>query len=195
MRKLLGKILGETLENIKQFIKSYIETYQESVNIHNTDFMREILMYSNKLKTIHIYDHSRDNVGHSVENLSNNEIQENPKELFKQMSSILNDLEDTKNSTKQVKTHRILTKCYFVSVRKIVQDFVPKLIKHRMLQTVLIAFENRMNQEVFVPYVVQRTFDKVLNEEESVKEDRLKTEEMLKAVNEALNIMVEIQII
>lgn len=156
--------------------------------------MRELLRFSNKMKRKQFFGQYGSSIRFPVECLLN-ETEENPKELYKQMSSMLNDLEDTQDSTKQVKTHRIMTECYFVSVRKIIQDFVPKRIKHRMLQTVLTAFENRMHQEVFVPYVIQRAFDKVLIEEESVKEDRLRTEEMLKAVDEALNIMVEIQII
>lgn len=194
MRKVLGKILGETLDDIKIFIKSYIEIYQESINTYNEDFMREIVRLSNKIKkTNYLWRHGS-NPKITVEYLPTGH-EEDPKELSKLMFDALNDLEDTDESTKQVKTHRILTECYFNTVRKVVQDFVPKCIKHRMLQTVLSTFESRMHQEVFVPYVVERAFDRVLVEEESVKEDRQKTEEMLKTVDKALNIMVEIQII
>ncbi|VVC44003.1 Dynamin GTPase effector,Dynamin-type guanine nucleotide-binding (G) domain,Dynamin, GTPase region [Cinara cedri] len=192
VRKVLGKILGETLDNIKWFIRSYIETYQESVNTYNTDFMREILRFSNQRKKERLLEQFGPNVKLSAEY---NEYEEDPKELSKQMLATLNNLEDTSNSTKEVKAHRILVECYFVSVRKIVQDFVPKRIKYKMLQKVLDTFESRMHQEVFVPYVVEQAFDRVLVEEESVKEDRVKAEEMLKAVDKALNIMVEIQII
>lgn len=193
VRRVLEKILGETQDDIKRFIKSYLETYQESVNTQNEDFMREIVKYANRLKKRHFLRHYGSNATFPVECLQN-ETEEDPKELYKQMFATIGDLEDTQDTTKQVKSHRILTECYFVFVRRIVQDFVPKRIKHRMLQTVLTTFESRLQQEVLVPYVVERAFDRVLVEEESVKEDRQKAEEMLKAVHKALDIMVEIQI-
>lgn len=194
MREVLSKILGETLDDVKNFIRSYIETYQESINTYNVDFMKEIVRYSNKIKKTNFLWRHRSSPKMQVEYLQN-EYEEDPNELSKLMFYLLNDLEDTEESTKQVKTHRLLVECYFITVRKIVLDFVPRRIKHRMLHTVLNTFESRMHQEIFVPYVVERAFDKVLVEEESVKEDRQKTEEMLKAVDKALNIMVEIQII
>lgn len=186
--------MGETLDDVKRFIKSYIETYQESVNTYNAEFMQEIMRFSNREKKENFIKVHGPHTKMSADYFRN-ESEENPKKLSELMLSILNNLADTNDCTKQVKAHRILVECYFLSIRKIVRDFVPKCIKHRMVQTVLTTFENRMHQEVFVPYMVERAFDRVLVEEESFKEDRMKTEEMLKAVDKALNIMVEIQII
>lgn len=194
---MLGRVVGETLDDIKRFVRSYIETYQESVNTQNAEFMHEIVRRSNRLKRKHFQHKYGPNVKVPVE-FQRDETEDDPRELFRLVSGALHDLDDASDDGgggKQVKWHRVLAECYFAFVRGVVQDYVPKRIKHRMVHTVLAAFESRMHAEVFVPYVVDRAFDRVLVEEDGAKEDRLKAEEMLKAVDKALDIMVEIQVI
>lgn len=192
MRRALTKMLEDTLTSIKEFISSYIETYQASLNTTNPDFILELVKSSNTIQDAFISTHITNKKG-----LSNDEFvkaeEERTKQLFKQILSGINDLDETLESSKQVKMHKNLTRCYFDFVRKIVRDFVPKRVLHKMVNHVLNNVDHYMHDFVFMPYVVNRSMDQVLTEEESVVDDRNRAEQMLIAVNKALKTMMDIQ--
>lgn len=185
-------MVEDSLKSIKEFIQSYIETYQASLNTTNPDFISELGKFSNVIQDTFVSTTITNKKGLSNDEFTKAE-EERTKQLFKQILSGLNDLDETLESSKQVKMHRYLTRCYFEFVRKNVRDFVPKRIIFRMVKYIVNNIDHYMHQFVFTPYVVNRSIDQVLVEVESVIEDRNRADQMLNAVNKALKNMVDIQ--
>ncbi|XP_060856952.1 dynamin-1-like protein [Metopolophium dirhodum] len=185
VRNVLITILDENLTNLKESIISHIETYQTCLNITNPLFLLK-LVRSSKVKcntvdfngTLHDvlkiidddddYDDDDDNDGS-------------------------NDADKTIEISKQVKIHKRLTYCYFEFIREILGDFVPKIIQHKMVNLVLDNFELNLNEKVFIPYVLNQSFDEVLVEEDGIVEHRIKVKQLFDAVNKALQNMIDIQ--
>lgn len=187
-------MVENTLKSIKDFIKSYIETYQASLNTTNPDFISELCKFSNVIQDMFELTAMTNKKG-----LSNDEFvkaeKERTKQLFKQILSGLNDLDHTLETSKLVRLHRNLTRCYFEFVRKNVRDFVPKRIIHKLVKHVVNNIDGYMHEFVFTPYVVNRSIDQVLVEVESVIDDRNRAVQMLNAVNKALKTMEDVQCI
>lgn len=122
----------------------------------------------------------------------NNMAQTHKFEIFKKLLAGINDDENkTSMMTKYIKLHRDLADCYFRYVRKIVQDFVPKCIKHTMINLFVKDFDKRLCTEIF--QTLENSIDEILLEEYSVLEDKKETETKLDAVNKALKNMLDIQ--
>lgn len=185
-------MLEDTLINVKDFIKSYIETYQACLNTTNSDFILELVKSSNVVQDAFLSMHITNKKG-----LSNDEFikaeQERTKQVFKQILSGLNDLDETLECSKQVKIHRNITQCYFEFVRKIVLDFVPKRIIHKMVKYVTNNIDHYMHKFVFTPYVLNQSISQVLAEDENTVEERNRASQLLNAVNKALKTMVNVQ--
>lgn len=185
-------MLEDTLASIKEFIESYIETYQACLNTTNPDFIMELVKSSDVIQDAFISTHVTNKKG-----LTNDEFikaeEERTKQLFKQILSGINDLDETLESSKQVKMHRDLTRCYFEFARKNVRDFVPKRIIFKMVNYVLNNIDHYMYEYVFTPYVVGQSIEQVLTEDTQAVEDRKRAESLLQAVNKAIKTMVDIQ--
>jgi len=185
-------MLEDTSIRIKEFITSYIQTYQACLDTTNPDFILELVKSCDVIQDAFVSTHITNKRG-----LSNDEFmkaeEERTKQLFKQILSGLNDLDETLESSKQVKMHRDLTRCYFEFVRKNVRDFVPKRIIYKMVNHVLDNIDHYMHEYVFTPYVVNRSIDQVLIEEDTIVYERNRTEKLLHAVNKALKSMMDIQ--
>jgi len=187
-------MLDDKLTNIKEFIKSYIETYQTCLNTTNPNFLFQLVKSSTKMQESFITSYMSDSIKTNVGSEEVEGDEENLKiQQFKQMLSGLNDLDNTVETSKQVKIHRCLTQCYFDFIREIIRDFVPKRIHHKMVKLILDDFEHHLDEFVFTPYVLNRSFDEVLVEEDGVIENRSRVEKLLDAVNKALKNMVDIQ--
>jgi len=191
-------MLDDKLTDIKEFIKSYIETYQTCLNTTNPNFLFQLVKSSTEMQDSYITSYMsnsvKPNVGSEKDEDGEEKDDENLKiQQFKQMLCGLNDLDSTLETSKQVKIHRCLTHCYFDFIREIIRDFVPKRIHHKMVKLILDDFEYHLHEYVFTPYVISRSFDDVLAEEDGVIEDRNRVEQMLNAVNKALKNMVDIQ--
>lgn len=190
MKIVLNKMLENTLKSIKGFIITYIETYQSSLNTTNPDFILELVKSSDVIQGAFVSTSVTNKKG-----LSNDEFlraeEERIKQLFKQILSGVNDLDETLESSKQVKLHRNLTRCYFDFIRKNVRDFVPKHIIYKMVNHVLNNIDHYMHDFVFTPN--NRSIDLVLAEEGNIVENRIRAEQMLNAVNKGLKTMMDIQ--
>lgn len=185
-------MLEDTLISVKDFVKSYIETYQACLNTTNSDFILELVKSSDAVQDAFLSMHTTNKKG-----LSNDEFikaeEERTKQLFKQILSGLNDLDETLECSKQVKIHRNITRCYFEFIRKIVLDFVPKRIIHKMVKYVLNSIDHYMHKFVFTPYVLNQSIGQVLVEDEHIIEKRNRVSQLLNAVNKALKTMVDVQ--
>jgi len=192
-------MLDENLNNLKDFIKSFIETYQSCLNTTNPNFLFQLVRSSTEMQDENIsafMNNTSKNIDDQKFVISeDNEKKESEKkiQLFKQMLSGLNDSDNNIETSKQVKIHKSLTQCYFDFMRETIGDFVPKRIQHKMVKLVLDTFEQELDEKVFTPYVINRSFEEVMTEEEDVIDERQKIEEMLNAVNIALKNMVDIQ--
>ncbi|KAL4107245.1 hypothetical protein QTP88_017629 [Uroleucon formosanum] len=198
VRNVLHKMLDDKLTNIKEFIESYIETYQTCLNTTNPKFLFQLVKSSTEMQESFITFYMSNPIGDSIKSNRDSEGEEKDEENlkiqhFKQMLSGLNDLDYTIGTSKQVKIHRCLTQCYFDFIREIILDFVPKRIYHKMVKLILDDFEHHLDEFVFTPYVINRSFDEVLVEEDGIIEDRNNVEKMLDAVNKALKNMIDIQ--
>jgi len=191
-------MLDEKLTDLKEFIKSYIETYQTCLNTTNPNFLFQLVRSSTEMRDENIATYIS-NTNKITANqkfvISEDEREENENQIqqFKLMLSGLNDLDNSIETSKQVKIHKCLTQCYFDFIREIVRDFVPKRIHHKMVKLVLDEFEHELDENVFTPYVINRSFDEVMVEDEGAVDERKRVEEMLNAVNIALKNMVDIQ--
>lgn len=187
-------MLGEKLDDIKEFIKSYIETYQTCINTKNPDFLLQLVKSSPEIQETYVSTHLENMLNDSDEtNIVLKKKEQISMQLFKQMLTGLNDLDESMETSKQVQMHRNLTLCYFEFTKKNIRDFVPKRIQHKMVNLVLDDFENHLIEFVFTPYLINQSFDKVLVEADGVIEDREQAEKLLNAVNKALKNMVDIQ--
>lgn len=184
-------MLEETLTSIKEFLTSYIETYRACLNTTNPDFILELV------KSSDVHDAFLSAFITNKKGMSNDEFlkaeEERIRQLFKQILSGLNDLDETLETSKQVRMHRNLTRCYFEFVRRNVRDFVPKRIIYKMVKYVLNNIDRHMHEFVFTPYIVNRSIDQVLTEEENFVDDRNRAEQLLAGVNMALKSMMDIQ--
>jgi len=187
-------MLDDKLTSIKEFIRSYIETYQTCLNTTNPNFLFQLVKSSTEMQDSFITSFMNNPIKNNEDSEQDEDEQDEVKiQQFKQMLSGLNDLDNTIETSKQVKIHRCLTQCYFDFIREIIRDFVPKRIHHKMVKLVLDDFEHHLDEFVFTPYVLNRSFDEVLAEEEGIIEDRNRIENMLNAVNKALKNMIDIQ--
>ncbi|XP_050063687.1 dynamin-1-like protein [Aphis gossypii] len=200
VRNVLNNMLDKNLNNLKDFIESFIETYQSCLNTTNPNFLIQLVRSSSDFQDANIAAFMSNNSIKNTENhkcvsLEDNKKKENENyiQLFKQMLSGINDLDNDIETSKQVKIHKSLTQCYFDFIKEIIRDFVPKRIHHKMVKLVLETFEQELDEKVFTPYVINRSFEEVMTEEEGVIDERQKIEEMLNAVNIALKNMVDIQ--
>lgn len=186
-------MLEEKVTSVKEFIESYIETYQVCLNTTNSDFIFELVKSSSEMQDIFLFTQINNKRSFKF-GINDTEVlkleEEMKKQLFKQMLCGLNDLDESMETSKQVKIHRDLTSCYFKFIRKSVRDFIPKRIKHKMIKLVLDNFENQLNEHVFTPYVINQSFDEVLKEEEGIVDDRKRIKQLLDAVNKALENMI-----
>jgi len=179
-------MLDTNVFNLKEFMKSYIETHQTCLNTTNPDFILELVKSSTDMvKPFSTFE--------SVNGVSYSNIEENKKLIFQQLLSGINDLDKTTDISQQVIIHHNITKCYFNFIRKNVIDFVPKRIQHKMVYLVLDEFDKHLYEDVFTSYVINRSYDEVLAEEEGVVEERKRIEQMLDAVNKSLQSMIDIQ--
>ncbi|CAH1712876.1 unnamed protein product [Aphis gossypii] len=207
VRKVFDKLLEENVKSIKEFIASYIESYQECLDTSNPDFILEIVNSNNTIQeeilaaaNINNYNCNSDSDSdRGWNNMSRNKKGNEKKveikriQMLNQLLSGLNNHDDDLESSEQVKLHRDLSICYFEYIRKIVRDFVPKRIKHKMINSFLKDLDKRLNQEIFQTYLIEKKIDEVLLEDESYKKDRIDVEAKLDAVRKALKSMVDIQ--
>jgi len=209
-------LLEENVNNIKEFIASYIESYQECLNTANPDFILEIVKSNNTIQEEIL---AAANISNCVnEDLSDSllaqpcftfgksipqpipdkmaqlkKIEFNRIQMLNQLLSGLNNQEVSLESSEQVKLHRDLSQCYFEYIRKIVRDFVPKRIKHKMINSFLKVLDKRLNEEIFQTYLIEKKIDEVLLEDETFQKDRNNVETKLDAVRKALKNMIDIQ--
>ncbi|KAE9544744.1 hypothetical protein AGLY_000286 [Aphis glycines] len=216
VQKIFEKLLEQNVNNIKEFIASYIESYQECLNTANPDFIMEIVKSNNTIQeeilaAANINKTSDGNTsdifltqspftfGKSIvqpipdKMTELKKIEINRIQMLNQLLSGLNNQEVSLESSEQVKLHRDLSICYFEYIRKIVRDFVPKRIKHKMINSFLKDLDKNLNQEIFQTYLIEKKIDEVLLEDESYKKDRIDVEAKLDAVRKALKSMVDIQ--
>lgn len=175
-------MLHENLQNLKDFIKSYIETQQTVLNTMNPDFI-SLLVNSTPVNQMEFLT------------MDNNKLitEDERKHLLQQMLCGRSDIDINIATSKHVKIHKHLTACYFDFIRTQVRDFVPKRIKHKMINLVLKDFENRLYNDLFTSYGLNKSFDEILEEEDEIVEDRIQAENLLDAVNKALQNMIDIQ--
>nr|QQL12339.1 cytochrome P450 CYP6CY8 [Aphis craccivora] len=190
VQKVFEKLLEQNVNNIKEFIASYIESYQECLNTANPDFIMEIVKSNNTIQEEIL---AAANINKSSDENSTEKIEINRIQMLNQLLSGLNNQEVSLESSEQVMLHRDLSICYFEYIRKIVRDFVPKRIKHKMINSFLKDLDKRLNQEIFQTYLIDNKIDEVLLESESYKKDRIDVEAKLDAVRKALKSMVDIQ--
>lgn len=184
-------MLEDTIVSIKEFIKTYIETYQACLNTKNPDFIVE-LVKSNVIQDAFILSHITNKKG-----LTNDEYIKAEEGRFLQfLKQIIlghNDVDKTLETSKQVKMHRELTHCYFNFIRKNIRDFVPKHINYKMVNHVLENIDHHVYTFVFTPHVVNRNIDQLLVEDEYIIEERIRSEQLLNAVNKSLRTIMDIQ--
>lgn len=180
-------MLDDKLTNIKEFIKSYIETHQTCLNTTNPNFLFRLVNSSTDMQDFYTTSFMSNTQKNKDEDEQNTKVQQ-----FKQMLSGLNDLDNSIETSKQVKVHRCLTYCYFDFIKEIIQDFVPKRIHQKMVKLTLDDFEHHLYKYVFTPYVLDHSFDEVLAEEDEVIEQRKRVEQQLEAVSKALKYFLTI---
>jgi len=202
VREVFELLLEENVKSIKEFIASYIESYQECLDTSNPDFILEIVNSNNAIQeeilaaaNINNYkcnsDSSSDGGWNNMSTGKKVEIKRI--QMLNQLLSGLNNNDDDLESSEQVKLHRDLSICYFEYIRKIVRDFVPKRIKHKMINSFLKDLDKRLNQEIFQTYLIDNKIDEVLLEAERFQEDRKDVIIKLDAVKKGLKSMVDIQ--
>ncbi|KAE9544736.1 hypothetical protein AGLY_000278 [Aphis glycines] len=202
VRKVFDKLLEENVKSIKEFIASYIESYQECLDTSNPDFILEIVNSNNTIQeeilaaaNINNYKCNSDSDSDDGwNNMSQNKKVEIKRiQMLNQLLSGLNNNDNDLESSEQVKLHRDLSICYFEYIRKIVRDFVPKRIKHKMINSFLKDLDKRLNQEIFQTYLIDNKIDEVLLEDERFQVDRKDVLIKSDAVKKALKSMVDIQ--
>lgn len=164
----MKKLVDEKLNSIKQFITSYIETHQTCINPSNPDFIATLPISSDlKLEKLSYY----------------------PKSWLEDLIGLNNFKGESK-----VNFHRMLTKCYFEFILRNVKDFIPKRIQHKMVNAVLDEIDGCFQRIMFSSIGSNKVeSDELLEEEQGMKENRRRTIELLRAVNNALDSMVDLQ--
>lgn len=202
MRNVFEKLLDENVNNIKEFIASYIESYQECLDTANPDFILEIIKSNNTIQeeilaaaNINNYTDDSDSTsdGNWKDMSQPKKIEINRIQMLNQLLTGLNSNDESLESSEQVKLHRDLSQCYFEYIRKIVRDFVPKRIKHKMINSFLKVLDKRLNEKIFQTYLIEKKIDEVFLEDESFHNDRKDLDTKLDAVNKALKNMIDIQ--
>ncbi|XP_022181160.1 dynamin-1-like protein [Myzus persicae] len=202
VRQVFENLLEENVNNIKEFIRSYIESYQECLDTANPDFILEIVKSNNTIQeeilaaaNINNYKDDSDSSsdGNWKDMSKDKKIEINRIQMLNQLLSGLNNTDESLESSEQVKLHRDLSQCYFEYIRKIVRDFVPKRIKHKMINSFLKVLDKRLNEKIFQTYLIEKKIDEVLLEDESFQKDRQDLDIKLDAVNKALKSMIDIQ--
>ncbi|CAI6346074.1 unnamed protein product [Macrosiphum euphorbiae] len=211
VRKVFEKLLEENVNNIKEFITSYIESYQECINTANPDFISEILKSDDTIQeeilaAVNIKKHESDYKPELVLNPTGRPIFRIPDRMaqtnrlktvrthmLKQLLSGLNNQDIPLESSEQIKLHKYLSQCYFEYIRKIVRDFVPKRVVHKMVNSFLKNLDKRLNEEIFQTYLKENKIGEVLIEDESIINDRKDVEIKLDAVGKALKTIVDIR--
>ncbi|XP_060868793.1 dynamin-1-like protein [Metopolophium dirhodum] len=212
VRKVFEKLLEENVNNIKEFIASYIESYRECINTANPDFILEIVKFNDTIQeeilaAVNIKKHESDYKPELVLNSTGMPIFPIPDRMaqtdrlktirihmLKQLLSGLNNQDVVPlESSEQIKLHKNLSYCYFEYIRKIVRDFVPKRIVHKMVNSFLKNLDKRLNEEIFQTYLKEKKIGEVLIEDESIINDRKHVEIKLDAVGKALKNMVDIR--
>ncbi|XP_050432022.1 dynamin-1-like protein [Adelges cooleyi] len=195
VRSVLDNMLEDTLIAIKEFIKSYIDTQQECINTSNPDFIFQLVKKNEKVKDMYVTQVVKvDSCNKPYYPDNEKEQEEQKKQILLQMLSGINDLDQSLETSKQVKLHQNLTQCYFDFIRRNVRDFVPKRIQHKMVDNILLNFDKYMIVHVFEKYLIENKFAEILIEEEGVIEDRELAMKKLNAVKSALKVMVDIQL-
>lgn len=214
---MFARTLDETTSNTKEFITSYIETYQESIDTTNQDFImemskstdegyiQEVLNVGEKIQDDDENSESESGEEEDVSSRKNqyyeDELEENNEraaenskiKMIKQLFSGQSDEEQFLETSKQVNLHKDFIKCYFELVRKTVKDFVPKRIKHKMINSFVKDLDKRFCEELFQKYLLENKIDLILSEEESTQEEREHTVLVLDSVRKALKNMLEVQ--
>ncbi|KAL4119868.1 hypothetical protein QTP88_012631 [Uroleucon formosanum] len=202
VRNVFEKLLDENVNNIKEFIASYIESYQECLDTANPDFILEIIKSNNTIQeeilaaaNINNYTDDCDSIsdGNWKDMSQPKKIEINRIQMLNQLLTGLNSNDESLESSEQVKLHRDLSQCYFEYIRKIVRDFVPKRIKHKMINSFLKVLDKRLNEKIFQTYLIEKKIDEVFLEDESFHNDRKDLDTKLDAVNKALKNMIDIQ--
>ncbi|CAI6348723.1 unnamed protein product [Macrosiphum euphorbiae] len=202
VRNVFEKLLEENVKNIKDFIASYIESYQECLDTANPDFILEIVKSSSTIQeeilaaaNINNYKDDSDSSsdGNWKDMTQHKKVELNRIQMLNQLLTGLNNNDDSLESSEQVKLHRDLSQCYFEYIRKIVRDFVPKRIKHKMINSFLKVLDKRLNEEIFQTYLIEKKIDEVLLEDESFQKDRKDLDIKLDTVMKALKNMIDIQ--
>ncbi|XP_001949574.1 dynamin-1-like protein [Acyrthosiphon pisum] len=211
VRKVFEKLLEEDVNNIKEFIASYIESYQECINTANPDFILEILTSNDTIQeeilaAVNIKKHESNYkpelvltpTGMPIFPLPDRMAQTDRlktvrSHMLKQLLSGLNNQDVPMESSEQIKLHKYLSYCYFEYIRKIVRDFVPKRIVHKMVNSFLKNLDKRLNKEIFQAYLKENKIAEVFVEDESIINDRNNVEIKLDAVGKALKTMVDIR--
>jgi len=202
VRNVFKKLLEENVNNIKDFIASYIESHQECIDTANPDFILEIIKSNSTIQeeilaaaNINNWKDDSDSSsdGNWKDMSQHKKIELNRIQMLNQLLTGLNNNDESLESSEQVKLHRDLSQCYFEYIRKIVRDFVPKRIKHKMINCFLKVLDKRLNEEIFQTYLIEKKIDEVLLEDESFQKDRKDLDTKLDAVMKALKTMIDIQ--
>ncbi|XP_050541201.1 dynamin-1-like protein [Daktulosphaira vitifoliae] len=206
----LNEMLDDRVDEIKCFIESMIETYQFSINITNPDFLSELLKSSDILEVASTTNFTKDPEIFYENNHADSQYIKQPvsykdnkliikhsdkhkKQLLTQIFSGVNELDDNMKTSKQVKFNSEVIKYYFLFVKKIVADFVPKRIQHKMVDFIVEEFENYLIKNLFEPCMEEQKFNEILEEDPNVTKLRIKSKTTLKAINKALITMGEVQ--
>lgn len=209
--KVFKKLLDENLNSVKEFILSYIETYQVCINTANPDFIKEIINSDNEiqeeiLEAVDLAKYEKNYKPELILNTSKMPVFQLPdrmtqiaklniirSQMLNKLLSGLNNNEASLELSEQIKLHKHLSKCYFEYIRKIVRDFIPKRIHHKMINLFLKNLDKRLNEEIFQTYLKEKKIDEILSENEGFEKNRKNVETKLDAVKSALKIMVDIQ--
>lgn len=186
-------MIKENVDEIKEFIKSYIESYQEYIDTTNNDFLVEVVKSKNLIGNCSI-ECFASNVrerknSDSSEDSENNMNEMKRIQMLQQLLSGSNDYDESFELSEQVKLHKELCRCYFIFIRKIVRDYVPKRIFHKMVNEFVKNFDLRLNEKIFESYYIDKKMEEVFCEEKHFQVDREQTEEQLDAVRKALKSM------
>jgi len=110
------------------------------------------------------------------------------------MLSGLSDKNESLENSEKVKIHKELSYAYFKFIRKIIVDFIPKRIKHKMVNAFINSLDTNLYEKIFQKYLLENKTDTILSrEDENFEEDRQDAKKKLDAVKKALSNMIDIQ--
>jgi len=179
---VFSSLLEENVNHIKEFIESYLESYCECLNTSNMDFLSEVI------KSDKVF-----NINNSFK-MKDPQVKMNKLHMLQQLLSGVSDHDESLESSEQVILHRDLGQSYFNWVRRIVCDFVPKRIKHKLINVFVNNLYKNLNQKIFQKYLIENKINNILSREnKNFQKDREDTEKKLDAIKKALNNMIDIQ--